>query len=63
MKASKAWMTSNAMNFGMGLATTDELLTSLVSSSTSRLSYLRALYELNLAVARLENAVGVPIKR
>jgi outer membrane protein TolC len=63
MKASKAWMTSNAMNFGMGLATTDELLTSLVSSSTSRLNYLRALYELNLAVARLENAVGVPIKR
>ena len=63
MKASKAWMTSNAMNFGMGLATTDELLSSLVSSSTSRLNYLRALYELNLAVARLENAVGVPIKR
>jgi len=63
MKASKAWLTSNAMNFGMGLATTDELLSSLVSSSTARLSYLRALYELNLAVARFENAVGVSIKR
>jgi hypothetical protein len=61
MKAGKGWLVSNTMNFGIGLATTDELLDSLVAYSTARLGYFRTLFELNIAVARLQNAVGVAV--
>jgi outer membrane protein TolC len=61
MKAGKGWLVSNTMNFGIGLATTDELLDSLVAYSSARLSYFRTLFELNIAVARLQNAVGVAV--
>ena len=58
MKAGKGWLVSNTMNFGAGLAETDELLESLIAYSKARLAYIRALYEFNLAAARLSLAVG-----
>ena len=61
MKAGKGWLVSNSLNFGMGLATTDELLSSLIAYSKARLKYYQAIYEYNLAVARLTKAVGTEL--
>lgn len=61
LKASKGWLVSNSLNFGLGLTTTDQLLKSLVSYSQSRVEYFSSIYEYNLAVARLSQAVGVEL--
>ena len=46
------------MNFGIGVATVDQLLKSLVAYSKARLTYFRTIYEFNLSVARLSQSVG-----
>ena len=61
MKAAKKWLISNTLNFGMGLATTDELLKSLVAYSRARLTYYRIMYEHNLAVAKMSQVVGTEL--
>lgn len=61
MKAGKAWLVSNSLNFGLGLATTDELLASLIAYSKARLKYFQSIYEYNLAVARLSKSVGTDL--
>ncbi|MCA9543319.1 MAG: TolC family protein [Myxococcales bacterium] len=61
VKASKAWLVSSTLNFGMGLASTDNLISALTAYSKARLSYYRAIYEYNLAVARLSRAVGAEL--
>jgi outer membrane protein TolC len=61
MKAGKGWMTSNFLNFGLGLVTTNELISSLTAYSKTRLAYYEAIYEYNLAVARLSQTVGVEL--
>lgn len=61
MKAGKGWLTSNALNFGMGLVTTDGLIQSLTAASTSKVKYYEAIYEYNVAVARLSETVGVEL--
>ena len=61
MKAAKSWLISNTMNFGMGLISTDELLSSLVAYSRARLTYFQTIYEYNLAVASLSKKVGVEL--
>ena len=61
MKAGKGWLTSNFLNFGLGLVTTDNLIRSLTAASTSKLKYFEAIYEYNLAVARLSETVGVEL--
>ena len=58
MKAGKAWLISNTLNFGMGLTKIDELLSSLVAYSKARLTFYRIMYEYNLAVAKLSQSVG-----
>ena len=58
MKAAKGWLVSNTLNFGLGLTKTNELLKSLVAYSRARLETFRAIYEFNLAVARLSQSVG-----
>jgi len=58
MKAARAWLVSNTMNFGIGVATVDQLLKSLVAYSKARLTYYRTIYEFNLSVARLSQSVG-----
>jgi outer membrane protein len=61
VKASKGWLVSNTMNFGLGLATTDELIDSLTAYSKARLAHYRALFEYNLAAAGLASAVGAEV--
>ncbi|MBV71984.1 MAG: hypothetical protein CMH52_11695 [Myxococcales bacterium] len=61
MKAGKAWLISNTLNFGLGVATVDQLLRSLIAYSKARLTYYRVIYEYNLAVARLSQAVGIEL--
>ena len=61
MKAAKAWLISNTLNFGLGVATVDQLLRSLIAYSKARLGYYRVIYEYNLAVARLSKALGVEL--
>ena len=61
MKAGKGWLTSNFLNFGLGLVTTDDLIRSLTAASTSKIRYFEAIYEYNLAVARLSETVGVEL--
>ena len=61
VKASKAWLVSETLNFGLGLATTDALITSLTAYSKARLAFLRAIYEYNLAVAQLSRSVGAEL--
>lgn len=61
MKAGKGWMTSNFLNFGLGLVTTDDLIGSLTAYSKARLAWYEAIYEYNLAVARLSETVGVEL--
>lgn len=61
MKAAKGWLVSNSLNFGLGLASTDDLLKSLIAYSRARLTYYRTIYEHNLAVARLSQTVGVEL--
>ncbi len=58
MKAGKAWLVSNSLNFGLGLTKIDDLLKSLVGYSKARLTYYRIIYEYNLTVARLSQSVG-----
>ncbi len=61
VKAGKAWLVSESLNFGLGLAKTDDLISSLTAYSKARLSYFRAIYEYNLAVARLSQAIGTEL--
>lgn len=61
MKAGKGWMTSNFLNFGLGLVSTDDLIRSLTAYSKARLAWYEAIYEHNLAVARLSETVGVEL--
>ena len=61
MKASKGWLVSNSLNFGLGLVSTDQLLKSLVAYSRARLAYYRSIYEHNLAIARLSQLVGTEL--
>jgi len=61
MKAGKAWLISNTLNFGMGLTTVDQLLKSLIAYSKARLTHYRIIYEYNLAVARLSQSVGTEL--
>lgn len=61
MKASKGWLVSNTLNFGLGLASTDDLIRALTAYSKAQLSYFRAIYEYNLAVARLSQGVGTEL--
>jgi len=61
MKAGKGWLVSNTLNFGLGLATTDDLLDSLIAYSTARLKHFRTIYEYNLAVAKLSQTVGLEL--
>ena len=60
-KAAKALLVSHSLNFGLGLARTEDLLSSLVSYSKARLKYFQTIYEYNLAVGRLSRAVGVEL--
>lgn len=61
MKAGKGWMTSNFLNFGLGLVTTDSLIRSLTAASMAKLKYYEAIFEYNVAVARLSETVGVEL--
>lgn len=61
MKASKGWLVSSTLNFGLGLASTDELIRALTAYSKAQLSYFRSIYEYNLAVARLSQSVGAQL--
>lgn len=61
MKAGKAWLVSNSLNFGLGLSTTDQLLSSLIAYSKARLKYFQTIYEFNLAVASLSKTVGIDL--
>ena len=58
LKAAKGWLISNTLNFGMGLATTDEILSSLIAYSQAKLTYFSIMYEYNLAVAKMSQYVG-----
>lgn len=61
MKAGKGWLVSNTLNFGLGLASTDDLIRALTAYSKAQMSYFRAIYEYNLAVARLSQGVGTEL--
>ena len=59
--ASKSWLVSNTLNFGLGLTSIDQLLKSLTAYSRSKLNYLMSVYEYNLAVARVSKEVGLDL--
>ena len=59
--ASKSWLVSNTLNFGLGLTDIDQLLKSLNAYSRSKLNYLMSVYEYNLAVARVSKEVGLDL--
>ena len=59
--ASKSWLVSNTLNFGLGLTTIDQLLKSLTAYSHSKLNYIMSVYEYNLAVARVSKEVGLDL--
>ena len=59
--ASKSWLVSNTLNFGLGLTNIDQLLKSLTAYSRSKLNYLMSVYEYNLAVARVSKEVGLDL--
>lgn len=61
MKAARGWIVSNTLNFGLGLATTDDLLDALVAYGKARLTYFQNIYEYNVAVARLSQEVGTEL--
>lgn len=60
-KAAKGWLVSNSLNFGLGLVTTDQLLSSLVAYAKAGLKQDQIVYEYNLAVTRLSRTVGVDL--
>ncbi len=61
VKNRKAMLVSETLNFGIGTANTDDLVKALVNYSKARLAYFKAIYEYNLAVARLSGAVGAEL--
>ncbi len=60
-KAAKGWLISNSMNFGLGLVSTSELLSSLVAYSKAQLKLYQSIYEYNLSVAKLSQTVGMEL--
>ncbi len=62
MKAAKGWFMSDVLNFGLGLASADNLAKSLTSSSKARIAYYQSIYEYNMSVAALSQMVGVELE-
>ena len=61
MKAAKGWLISNTLNFGLGLADTDELIDALEAFGMARYEYFDTIYEYNLAIAHLSLKVGTEL--
>lgn len=61
MSLNKQDLVSETLNFGIGTATTADLVGALVGYSKARLKYFETIYEYNLAVARLSQSVGTEL--
>jgi len=60
-KLGKKWFISNAMGFSVGITPAKDLMESLEGSGTARKNYIETVYSLNMALAKLSQAVGVEI--
>ena len=60
-KLSKKWFVSNAMGFSIGITPAKDLMESLEGSGNARKNYIETVYGLNMALARLSQAVGTEI--
>jgi outer membrane protein TolC len=60
-KLGKKWFVSNAMGFSIGITPAKDLMESLEGSGTARKNYIETVYSLNMALAKLSQAVGVEV--
>lgn len=57
----KKWFVSNSMGWSVGVTPAKDLLESLEGSGLARKNYIETLYSLNLALAKLSQAVGTEV--
>jgi outer membrane protein len=57
-KMTKKWFVSNAMGFSIGITPAKDLMESLEGNGNARKNYIETVYSLNMALARLSQAVG-----
>lgn len=62
MRASKTWLTASVLNKGTGVAESDTVTSALKAYAQATVAYDQAIYEYNLAVARLWLATGVDLE-
>ncbi len=60
-KLGKKWFISNAMGFSIGITPTKDLMESLEGNGNARKNYIETVYSLNMALAKLSQAVGTEI--
>lgn len=60
-KLSKKWFVSNAMGFSIGITPAKDLMESLEGSGNARKNYIETVYSLNMALAKLSQAVGTEV--
>jgi hypothetical protein len=60
-KMGKKWFVSNAMGFSIGITPAKDLMESLEGSGNARKNYIETVYSLNMALARLSQAVGTEV--
>ncbi len=60
-KLGKKWFLSNAMGWSIGITPAKDLMESLEGNGLSRKNYIETVYSLNMALARLSQAVGIEI--
>lgn len=60
-KISKKWFVSNAMGFSIGITAAKDLMESLEGNGNARKNYIETVYSLNMALARLSQAVGAEV--
>ena len=60
-KLSKKWFVSNAMGFSIGITPAKDLMESLEGNGNARKNYIETLYSLNMALAKLSQAVGTEV--
>ena len=60
-KLGKKWFVSNAMGFSVGITPAKDLMESLEGSGNARKNYIETVYSLNMALAKLSQAIGTEV--
>ncbi|MGA0162748.1 MAG: TolC family protein [Bdellovibrionota bacterium] len=58
-RAARSWLTSTALSYNLGTASTKDVLESYAAYFKARLDLIKSIFELNMALAELSRAAGI----